>query len=148
MKILVDADACPVKDSIVKIAKKFDIPVFMFIDTSHILKEDYATVITVDKACDSVDFALTNKTAKGDIAVTQDYGLAAMLLAKQAYVVHQNGYLYHDKNIDQMLFERHISKESRRHGKKPGHHMKKRKIEDDKKFEDCFYALCQKLCTK
>ena len=60
MKILVDADACPVKEIIINIAKKYNVDVWMFVDTSHILKSDYAKVFTVDKANDSVDIHLAN----------------------------------------------------------------------------------------
>ena len=60
MQILVDADACPVKQIIVRLAKQHNIPVTMMIDTSHELNDGYSTVITVDKQADSVDFALMN----------------------------------------------------------------------------------------
>lgn len=144
MKILVDADACPVKDIIIKIAKQFQIPVLLFVDTSHILNDDYSTIIIVDKANDSVDFAIANKIEKNDIAVTQDYGLASMLLAKKAYVIHQNGFLYDESNMDRLLFERHISKEMRRQGKRGGH-TKPRSHENNVNFEKCFQQLCEKI---
>ena len=147
MKILVDADACPVKEIITDIAKEFEIEVIMFVDTSHILYDDYSTVITVDKACDSVDFAIANRISKGDIAVTQDYGLASMLLAKQAYVIHQNGFQYTNENIDRMLFERHISKELRRHGKMKSGKIKSRSKENDEKFRNCLTQLILKLIS-
>lgn len=144
MTIFVDADACPVKEIIIKIAKEFDIPVFMFIDTSHILNDNYAKIITVDKANDSVDFAIANKIKKNDIAITQDYGLASMLLAKGAHVIHQNGFLYTSENIDQLLFERHISKKSRRAGVKSHGHIKARTKDNDIDFEINFRTLCKK----
>lgn len=144
MKILVDADACPVKELIVKIAKQYHLPVIMLVDTSHLLDDGYSTIITVDKASDSVDFALVNRTEKNDICITQDYGLASMLLAKQAYVIHQNGFLYQEDTIDRMLFERHISKKLRRNGKRCGH-IKPRTQENDIQFEQCLLNLCKKL---
>lgn len=133
MKILVDADACPVKDIIVSEAKKYSVPVYMFVDTSHILKSGYACVITVDKASDSVDIALANKTERGDIVVTQDYGVAAMSLGKGAYALNQNGLVYTDKNIDMLLFDRHIGKKKRRAGEKCSG-VKKRTDADDDNF--------------
>lgn len=148
MNIFVDADACPVKEIIINTAKQFNIPVFMFIDTSHILVDNYATIITVDKASDSVDFAIANKIKKGDIAITQDYGLASMLLGKGAYVMHQNGFSYTLDNIDQMLFERHMSKKARRAGLKSHHHIKARTKEDDVKFENHFYQLVERLINE
>jgi len=49
MRILVDADACPVKQTVVRLAKERNIPVTMLIDTSHELNDGYSTIITVDK---------------------------------------------------------------------------------------------------
>ena len=118
MKILVDADACPVKDIIEDIAIKLEIPVLMLIDTSHILHSEYSQVISVSQAPDAVDFALINRTEKGDIVVTQDYGVAAMALGKGAYAIHHNGRVYTDYNIDIMLMERDYAKRLRQSDRK------------------------------
>lgn len=146
MKILVDADACPVKDAIIHTGCAFDIPVYLFIDTSHSLHytEKDVTVITVDQGRDSVDFALANQAGRGDIAVTADYGLASMLLAKNAYVVHPNGFALDEHNIDILLLKRHIAQEMRRQRK--GHtRFKKRSAADDESFKTYFYDLCKRL---
>ena len=111
MKILVDADACPVKEIIERVGKENNIPVIMIIDTSHILKSDYSEILTVSKAPDAVDLALINKTEAYDIVVTGDYGVAALALGKGAYGIHHSGKIYTNENIELMLFERHISKE-------------------------------------
>ena len=140
MKILVDADACPVKHIIVKVAKEYKIPVTMFIDTSHIIDDGYSEVITVDKSRDSVDIALVNKTSNGDIVVTQDYGVAAMALGKRAKAINQNGLVYSDGNIDKLLFERHLGQKVRRSGGRTSGPRKRTK-EDDMKFEDSFRKL-------
>lgn len=140
MKILVDADACPVKNIIVKIAKEFKLEVKMFIDTSHVLDDGYSDVITVDKARDSVDFAIIGKIELGDAVITQDYGLAAMALPKVSFVMNQNGLIFSKDNMDKLLFERHLSQEIRRSGgrtKGP----KKRNKEDNEKFEAIFKKL-------
>lgn len=142
MKILVDADACPVKNIIEKVAKEFRIPVLMLIDTSHILTSGYSEVITVSKAADAVDFALINRTGGGDIVVTQDYGVAALALARGAYAVHQNGKIYTDDNIDQLLMERDIASKCRRAGERIGKNSKKRTAEEDKHFEASFRQQC------
>ncbi len=141
MKILVDADACPVKGIIVNVAKEYGIPVMMFIDTSHILNDDYSEVIVVDKARDSVDIALVNRVKSGDIVVTQDYGLAAMVLAKGAVAINQNGLIYSKDNIDRLLFERHLSQKIRRDGGKASY-IGKRLKEYDEKFEKTLRRLC------
>lgn len=142
MKILVDADACPVKDIIEDIAIKLEIPVLMLIDTSHILHSEYSQVISVSQAPDAVDFALINRTEKGDIVVTQDYGVAAMALGKGAYAIHHNGRVYTDYNIDIMLMERDYAKRLRQSGRRAKGHNKKRTHKQDLQFAEAFEMLC------
>lgn len=140
MQILVDADACPVKGIVIKIAKQYKLPVVMLIDTSHELADGYSTVITVDKARDSVDIALINLVKAGDIVITQDYGVAAMALGKRAKAVNQNGFIYTDDNIDKLLLERHLGQKVRRAGGRMAN-VKKRTKEDDENFEKIFMSL-------
>ena len=140
MQILVDADACPVKQIIVRLAKQNKIPVTMLIDTSHELDDGYSTVITVDKQADSVDYALMGLLTRDDIVVTQDFGLAAMVLGKGAKAVNQNGMVYTNDNIDKLLLERHIGQKVRRSGgrtKGPN----KRTDEDNARFEAVFKKM-------
>lgn len=140
MKILVDADACPVKNEIINTAKKYNIEVIMFIDTSHIYNDDYAKTVTVEKGRDSVDIKLANYLTNGDIAVTQDYGVAAMALGKSAYAINQNGLVYDESNMDRLLFERHIGQKIRRSGGKTSS-VKKRTKEDNLRFTEAFENL-------
>lgn len=136
MRILVDADACPVVSIVEKTAKKYEIPVVLLCDTNHVLYSDYSEVITVGARADAVDFKLVSLCQKGDIVVTQDYGVAAMILGKSAYGIHQSGKWYTNENIDQMLIERYLAKKARNAKKK--RHLKgssKRTEEDDKRFE-------------
>jgi len=140
MKILVDADACPVKDIIVRLAKQRNLPVTMLIDTSHQLNDGYSTVITVDKQADSVDFKLMGLLTADDIVVTQDYGLAAMVLGKGAQAVNQNGLVFTNENIDKLLMERHIGAKVRRGGGRTKGPAKRTK-EDNEKFEAIFVKL-------
>jgi len=133
MQILVDADACPVNEIIVRIARQKNIPVTLFTDTSRSLGDGYSTVVTVGKAKDAVDISLINTAKKGDIVVTQDYGVAAMALGKGVNALNQNGLKYSRENMDRLLFERHISQKVRRGGgrlKGPP----KRTREDDARF--------------
>lgn len=136
MKIMVDADACPVKEWIVSCAKKHELEVIMVCDVAHMLfyNEAFVTVVTVDQGADSADLAIANRTQAGDICITQDYGLASLLLAKKAVVLHPNGFFYTQENIDRMLFDRHLSREMRRQKKSRGGHIRKRTKEDDEKF--------------
>ena len=140
MQILVDADACPVKQIIVRLAKQKNIPVTMLIDTSHELNDGYSKVITVDKQADSVDYALMGLLTRDDIVVTQDYGLAAMALGKGASAVNQNGLVFTDMNIDRLLMERHIGQKIRRSGGRTKGPAKRTK-DDDARFEAEFERL-------
>ena len=80
MKIFVDADACPVIDIVEDIATKYNIPVTLLCDTNHVLTSDYSEVIVVGAGADAVDYKLISICHRGDIVVTQDYGVAAMSL--------------------------------------------------------------------
>ncbi len=142
MKILVDADACPVVGIVEQIAKKYNIETILLCDTNHVLNSDYSDVKIIGAGADAVDFALISLCCRGDIVVTQDYGVAAMALGKGAYCIHQSGKLYTNENIDQMLMERHVNKKARRSNNK--NHIKgprKRTKEDDLRFEEIFEGL-------
>lgn len=117
MRILIDADGCPVTKIAVKTAKEYDMQIMIFCDTSHIFDYDNVKVITVGKGTDSADFALVNHVKENDIVITQDYGLSAMVLSKKGIVLNQNGLMINDMNIDTLLATRHISKKIRMSGK-------------------------------
>lgn len=145
MKIFVDADACPVIGIVEKIGKKYDVPVTLLCDTNHVLYSDYSEVIVVGAGADAVDYKLISLCKKGDIVVSQDYGVAAMALGKGAFAIHQSGKWYTDENIDRMLMERHIARKERR--SKSKHHLKgpgRRTKEDDERFEQSFAKLVGK----
>jgi len=144
MRILVDADACPVKEQIIRVSKKMGISVIMFVDTSHEINDGYSTVITVDKGRDSVDIKLVNEAKTGDVVVTQDFGVASMALAKGSRAINQNGMAYDASNIDRLLFERHISAKARKAGGKSTKH-KKRNKENNNQFETEFQKIINEI---
>ncbi len=144
MQIYVDADACPVVGIVEKTARKYQIPVTLLCDTNHILASDYSEVVVVGVGADAVDYKLISLCHRGDIVVSQDYGVAAMALGKGAYAIHQSGKWYTEENIDQMLMERHLNKKARRASHK--NHLKgpkKRTAEDDERFEQSFERLIE-----
>ena len=116
MKVLIDADACPVVEIAVRLCREFQRQCLLFCDTAHEIHREGAETLVFDKGADSVDFALVNRVEPGDIIVTQDYGLASMCLAKGAKVLHQDGWEYTAWNIDALLFQRHASREYRAAG--------------------------------
>ena len=142
VQIFVDADACPVVGIVEEIAEKYNISTTLLCDTNHMLYSDYSEVIVVGAGADAVDYKLISICHKGDVVVSQDYGVAAMALGKGAYAIHQSGKWYTNENIDQMLMERHLNKKARRCSHK--HHMKgprKRTEEDDVRFAQSFEKL-------
>jgi len=118
MVVYIDADGCPVVDDAVKLCAKADVKCVIVCNTSHHFNRPPAKTIIVDKGADSADFALVNLLKEGDIVVTQDYGLAAMSLARAAVPISQNGIVYTHDNIDAMLHQRHLSKKIRQTGGK------------------------------
>ena len=142
VQIFVDADACPVVGIIETMAEKYNIPTTLLCDTNHVLSSDYSEVIVVGAGADAVDYKLISICHKGDIVVSQDYGVAAMALGKGAYAIHQSGKWYTNDNIDQMLMERHLNKKARRSSRKC--HIKgpkKRTEEDDERFAQSFEKM-------
>jgi len=135
MKIYIDADGCPVVRNTLKIAERFHIPCVIICDTAHRIEHENAETVVVDKGADSVDFRLVNLIQKGDIAITQDYGLAAMCLSKRAIVLNQDGKEYTNENISGLLEFRAVSKKIRQGGGRLKG-MPKRKGEQDRMFEN------------
>ena len=146
MKIFVDADACPVVGIVEELAKKYTILVTLLCDTNHVISSDYSEVIVVGAGSDAVDYKLISICHKGDMVVSQDYGVAAMALGKGACAIHQSGKWYTNENIDQMLMERHLNKKARRASQK--NHLKgpkKRTAEDDEYFRESFEKMILKV---
>ena len=133
MKIFIDADACPVVGEAVSIAEKYGVECVIVCDASHEIEREGARTVTVLEGADSADFALVNMLAPGDIVVTQDYGLAAMALAKGARALNQDGRPYCDRNIDGLLSARHVAKKIRSAGGRLKG-LPKRKAKQDKAF--------------
>ncbi len=116
MKIFIDADGCPVVNETVMLCREFKKECIIICDTSHRIEKDGVQTIVVEKGSDSADFKLVNMLMKGDLAISQDYALAAMALSKGARIINQNGMEYTDKNIDSLLMSRFIAKKIRNSG--------------------------------
>ena len=141
MKVYIDADACPVTRIAERAAQERGIPVVLLCDTNHLLSSDTSEIRVIGAGADAVDIALINLCRRGDVVVTQDYGVAALALGKGAKAIHQSGRWYTDENIDGLLMERHVAKVARRRSKS---HLKgpaRRTEEDDRRFEESFKRL-------
>lgn len=142
MKLLIDADGCPVVDIAVTLCKKHHIPCLLLCDTAHEFHREGADTLMFDKGADSVDYALANRVVPGDVVVTQDYGLASLCLARKARVLHQNGWEYTPDNIDALLLLRHDARKHRAAGgrmKGP----KKRTAEQNQVFAQALEKIVQ-----
>ena len=141
MKILVDGDACPVKEAIVAIAKEKNIAVMFIVSTAGYFDRGWnVQKIMVDSLPQAVDIAIVNRVEAGDVVVTQDYGLASLVLGKKGKAISPRGYIFNDDNIDRMLYRRHLHHEARKAGiriKGP----KKRSEKDESRFSKNFSRL-------
>ena len=130
MKVLIDADACPVVDIAVRLCKNHGVPCLLLCDTAHTMHRDGAETLVFDKGSDSVDFALVNRTEHGDIVITQDYGLASMCLGRNVRILHQDGWEYTLDNISGLMEQRHASKKHRMAGGRTKGPTKRTKAQD------------------
>lgn len=130
MKVLIDADACPVVDIAVGLCREFKKECLLLCDTAHEMQREGAQTLVFDKGADSVDYALVNRVEVGDVVITQDYGLASMCLARGARVLHQDGWEYTANNIDSLLFQRHAAKEYRAAGGRTKGPSKRKSTQD------------------
>ena len=116
MQLWIDADACPVVNIAIRVAGKHQVPVTLVCDDAHWMQREGAKTITVSRGADSADLVLVNLLCAGDVVVTQDYGLAALCLARGAVPLDQNGRIYTNDNIDYLLGMRHVAAKVRRGG--------------------------------
>jgi len=136
MRIIVDADACPGKDIIESLGKEHSLEIIMYCDINHVLSSDYSTIKYMDSGFQSVDMAVANEAKEMDIVVTQDFGVAAMVLGKRCFAISPKGYIYDNNNIDKLLFERHISSKVRRAGGKTSNSKKRNKEDDERLYKN------------
>ena len=143
MRILIDADGCPVVDATIALAQEFQLECMILCDTAHYFNREGARTVVLSQGADSVDFALVNMVKPGDIVVTQDYGLAAMCLARKSRPIHQNGMIYHEGNINGLLASRHTAQKIRRGGGRTKGPSKRTKEQDEQ-----FVCQLRKLITE
>ena len=140
MHLWIDADACPVVEIAIRTAARHLVAVTLVCDDAHHMQRDGAQTITVARGADSADLMLVNLVHRNDIVVTQDYGLAALCLARGARPLDQNGRIYDESNIDSLLGMRHISRKVRRAGGRTKGPPKRTK-EQDEWFEQSLERL-------
>jgi hypothetical protein len=145
VKVYIDADASPVKDIVIEEATKRDYPVVLVTSISHFSMQEYppgVETVYVDTGSEEADYRIMKLAGKGDIIITQDYGLASLALAKGCLVMHHKGFQYTNKNIDQLLQSRYLSAQARKAGKRTKGPKAFTK-EDKEKFRERFVQLLE-----
>ena len=142
MKVLIDADGCPVVSIVCELCRKHSLPCLILCDTAHEIRRENARTFVFDKGADSVDYALLSKLSPGDLVITQDYGLASLCLSRNARVLHQDGWEYTAHNIDALLFSRYESQKLRNTGVRTKG-VKKRTKQQDQTFQTALEAILQ-----
>jgi uncharacterized protein YaiI (UPF0178 family) len=135
MKVLVDADACPkaVLTMCLEMGKKHHIPVWTVASFNHNIKSDHH--IVVGDASQEADIKLLNLSEANDVVVTQDWGLAAMLLGRGVFCLSPDGWEFQSGNIEFLLEVREAKAKHRRGGGKTKG-PKKRSVSDDNRFAE------------
>lgn len=145
MKILIDGDACPVNNEVLEIATKYNIEVIYFCSLCHYSETNkFSNRILVDNEDQAVDMKIINYLSRGDIVITQDYGLASLSLNKGAYALSFNGESFTNDNIELYLYQRFLSSEQRKK-KLRTYKQKKRGKKEDYKFKKSLEKLIRHL---
>ncbi|MGK0551678.1 YaiI/YqxD family protein [Enterococcus faecalis] len=119
MKLFIDGDGSPVKDVVIEVAQKQQLPVVIVTSIDHYTTKiypDFVSFIYVDQGADAADYKIVQLIGSGDLLITQDYGLASLVLPKGAVVLHQLGYEYTSKIISGLLAQRYVSSKIRQQG--------------------------------
>ena len=136
--LYIDADACPVTREALACARRARVPVVIVGNTTqnlerHVRRDDprgperargrdathggfWVDVLDVSVGADSADFAIVERLQPDDVVVTQDIGLASMVLGRGAAAIGVRGRVYSRATIDMDLFIRHEEKKVRRAG--------------------------------
>ncbi len=121
MRLVIDGDGSPVKNEVIELGKKYGLPVLIVTSIDHFTTKEYPdflTFIYVDKGADGADYRIVKEMKHDDIVITQDYGLASLLLSKQVRIFHHNGKEYLPETIDSLLTQRYIGGQMRKAGKR------------------------------
>lgn len=127
--LFIDADACPVTREALDVARREAIPCVIAGNSTQNLARSirrsdpteprdgfWVRTLQVGVGSDSADFAIVEELGANDIVVTQDIGLASIVLGRGASAIGVRGHVYSPLTIDSMMFIRHEEKKVRRNG--------------------------------
>lgn len=140
-RIIIDADGCPrrVKEISYILAQKYGWEMIAVASYKHQQSGEYRHIVVGDES-QAADLEIVNLTNKGDIIITQDWGLAAVLIGKGAKVISPRGFIYEKEKIDFLLEERHLKAKVRRLGGRTKG-QKARNKKDDERFRACLEKI-------
>jgi hypothetical protein len=119
MRIWVDADACPgpVRDVLLRASQRLKVPlVFVANRALSLPRSELVSTVQVGAGLDVADQHIAKSAGKGDLAVTQDIPLAALLVPRGVVVLDPRGELFTDENISERLSVRNFMQELRDSG--------------------------------
>jgi uncharacterized protein YaiI (UPF0178 family) len=115
--IYVDADACPVKNEIYKVAQRYGLPVTLVANSyMNVPRADWLKLVVVDKGLDEADDWIVDQVTSDDIVITGDIPLAARCLDKGARVLGHKGKPFTDDNVSEALAGRQLMAQLRDQG--------------------------------
>ncbi len=148
MRLIVDADACPVKDIIFTIAREYRIPVILVCSIAHAMPENEISEIRwVERRPQAADIEIINLSQPEDIIVTGDYGLASLVIGKKARAISFRGMVYQENRMDALLEQRYLSQKIRDAGgrmKGPAPFLEK----DERQFDKSLRKMIQAVLDK
>ena len=119
--IFIDADACPVKDEVYRVATRYGLPVAVVANQRMYVPPGFgAELVVVDRGLDVADDWIAERARPGDIVVTADIPLAARCLAEGASVLGPDGRPFTDDMIGAALATRQLKADLREQGLAPG----------------------------
>ena len=119
MAIYIDADACPVRDEVYRVAERLALDVFVVSNGSRPIRparDPRVRMVTVGDGADAADHWIAGQIGPGDICVTGDIPLASRCLAKEALALAPNGKTWTRDNIGNALAGREVSRHLRELG--------------------------------
>jgi hypothetical protein len=119
MKIWVDADACPgpVREILLRASQRLKVPtVFVANKRLSLPRSEFVSTVQVGAGLDVADRHIAEAAQAGDLAVTQDIPLAALLVPKGVVVMDPRGELFTEENISERLSVRNFMQELRDSG--------------------------------
>jgi len=117
LHIFIDADACPVKDEIYKVAQRYGLNVTLVANSyMRIPGGDWVDLVVVDKGLDEADDWIAEKVGKDDLVITGDIPLAARCLDQGAHVLGHKGRPFTNENVGEALASRQLLSQLRDQG--------------------------------